>query len=55
MRPVTNIKSGKHYMLYRSTLAASTLIVLFSEMLEFSKEVNFKEQIMKENKELFFF
>ncbi len=42
-------------MLYRSTLAASTLIVLFSEMLEFSKEVNFKEQIMKENKELFFF
>jgi hypothetical protein len=41
MRPVTNI-SGKDYMLYRSTLAASTLIVLFSEMLEFSKEIKFE-------------
>jgi hypothetical protein len=41
MRPVTNI-SGKDYMLYRSTLAASTLIVLFSEMLEFSKEMKFQ-------------
>jgi len=42
MRPVTNIKSGKDYMLYRGSLAASTLIVLFSEMLEFSKEIKFQ-------------
>jgi len=42
MRPVTNTKSGKDYMLYRSTLAASTLIVLFSEMLEFSREIKFE-------------
>jgi hypothetical protein len=42
MRPVTNIKSGKDYMLYRSSLASSTLIVLFSEMLEFSKEIKFE-------------
>jgi hypothetical protein len=54
MRPVTNIKSGNDYILYRSTSAASTLIVLFSEMFEFSKEIKFqKEQIMKENKEFF--
>jgi hypothetical protein len=56
MRPVTNIKSGNDYILYRSTSAASTLIVLFSEMFEFSKEIKFqKEQIMKENKEFFEF
>jgi len=42
MRPVTNIKSGNDYILYRSTLAASTVIVLFSEMLEFSKEIKFQ-------------
>jgi hypothetical protein len=42
MRPVTNIKSGKDYILYRSTLAASTQIALFSEMLEFSKEIKFQ-------------
>jgi hypothetical protein len=42
MRPVTHIKSGKDYMLYRSTLPASTLIVLFSEMLKFSKEIKFQ-------------
>jgi hypothetical protein len=45
MRPVTSIKSGKDYMLYRSTSAASTLIVLFSEMLEFSKEIKFQRTI----------
>jgi hypothetical protein len=45
MRPATNIKSGKDYMLYRSTLAASTLILLFSEMLEFSKEIKFQRTI----------
>jgi hypothetical protein len=45
MRPATNIKSGKDYMLDRSTLAASTLIVLFSEMFEFSKEIKFQRTI----------
>jgi hypothetical protein len=40
--PVTKIKSGKDYMLYGRSLAASTLIVLFSEMLEFSKEIKFE-------------
>jgi len=42
MRPVTNIKSGNYYILYGSSLAASTLMVSFSEMLEFSKEIKFQ-------------
>jgi hypothetical protein len=42
MRPATNIKSGKDYML---SLAASTLIVLFLQVLEFSKEIKFQRTV----------
>jgi len=45
MRPATNIKSGKDYMLSRSTLAASTPIVLFLQVLEFSKEIKFQRTV----------
>jgi hypothetical protein len=48
--PATNVKSGKDYMLSRSSLVASTLIVLFSEMLEFSKEIKFHRTIICEGK-----
>ncbi len=40
------------YLQYLSTLASSTLIILFSEMLKLSKNISFKsENIVKENNE----